>query len=272
MHPVPAPGASSWLGTGTASPRASWGHPSERLVMQGMPPSRLRKLFPVLPSITKGSTELVRVREGRRQQPGPAPASTPRPGAAAANSPATRALAGPRGYFGNFQHHPERCPMLLFINPLAPAQLQAALMQEKARRSQDKQSQQHPCAAGGDAGRAKDAPAQTPGPGGPRKQLGGARAQLGLLQDQSPSTPPTAVPWLQRSPRTSPMEMRAVKTQTLRVLPRSRAQGAGGEGPDLSRRGKGAARAPQHQLRPLAARPQSGYCQRAARDTSVPGN
>lgn len=81
--------------------------------------------------------------------------------------------------------------MLLFINPLAPAQLQAALMQEKARRSQDKQSQQHPCAAGGDAGRAKDAPAQTPGPGGPKNQLGGARAQLGVLQDQSPSTPQT---------------------------------------------------------------------------------
>lgn len=110
--------------------------------------------------------------------------------------------------------------MLLFINPLAPAQLQAALLQEKAQRSQDKQSQQHPCAAGGDAGRAKAAPDEMPGPGGPRKQLGGARAQLGVLQDQSPSTAQTAVPWLQRSPRTSPMEMRAVKTQTLQVLPR----------------------------------------------------
>lgn len=50
--------------------------------------------------------------------------------------------------------------MLLFINPLAPAQLQPAHMQERACRSQDKQSQQHPRTVGGNAERAKDAPAE----------------------------------------------------------------------------------------------------------------
>lgn len=98
---------------------------------------------------------------------GGSPTPTPSPGAAAANTPATRALAGRQGYFGSFQHHPERCPMLLFINPLAPAQLQPARMEEKAQRSQDKQSQQHPRTVGGSAARAKDAPAEPPGPGLP---------------------------------------------------------------------------------------------------------
>lgn len=95
------------------------------------------------------------------------PAPTPSPGAASANILATRALAGRHGYFGSCQHHPERCPMLLFINPLAPAQLQPACMQEKAQQSQDKQSQQHPRTVGGNAERAKDAPAEPPSPGLP---------------------------------------------------------------------------------------------------------
>lgn len=85
----------------------------------------------------------------------------------ATNILATRALAGQQGYFGSFQHHPERCPMLLFINSLASAQLQPARMQEKTQRSQDKQSQQHPRMVGRNAERAKDAPAEPPSPGLP---------------------------------------------------------------------------------------------------------
>lgn len=65
---MPAPRALSSLGTGTASPSASRGHPSGRLVMQGMPPSQPRQLFPVLPSITEGSAELVQ--GGRRRDGG----------------------------------------------------------------------------------------------------------------------------------------------------------------------------------------------------------
>lgn len=52
----------------------------------------------------------------------------------------------------------------------------ASHMQEKAHRSQDKQSQQHPCTAGDSAERAKDAPAGPPGPGGQRWPCPGTTA------------------------------------------------------------------------------------------------
>lgn len=45
--------------------------------------------------------------------------------------PGHAAFAGWQGYFGSFQHHPERCPMLLFITPLAPAQLQPLTCRKK---------------------------------------------------------------------------------------------------------------------------------------------
>lgn len=57
--------------------------------------------------------------------------------------------------------------MLSVINALVPAQLQPGRMQGKAQWSQHKQSQQHPHTAGGNAERAKDAPAELPGPGLP---------------------------------------------------------------------------------------------------------
>lgn len=129
---------------------------------------------------------------GERGSPAPAPS----PGAASVNILATRALARRQGYFGSFQHHPERCPMLLFINPLAPAQLQPAHMQEKAQRSQDKQSQQHPRTVGGNAERAKDAPAEPPSPGPPsRMDTPWHRGPGARLQQHKAAATSAQPPW-----------------------------------------------------------------------------
>lgn len=61
---------------------------------------------------------------------GGSPAPTPSWGCCWGH-PIQARLGGARGYFGSFQHHPERCPMLLFIAPLAPAQLQPLACRNK---------------------------------------------------------------------------------------------------------------------------------------------
>lgn len=64
----------------------------------------------------------------------------------------------------------------LIYKPTGSCPAPASHMQEKAHRSQDKQSQQHPCTAGGSTERAKDAPAGPPGPGGQRWPCPGTTA------------------------------------------------------------------------------------------------
>lgn len=78
------------------------------------------------------------------------------------------------GYFRSFHHHPERCPTLLFINPLAPAQLQPLTCRKKPIGAKTNRASSIP--AGGSAERAEDAPAAAPGPGGRRWPCPGTTA------------------------------------------------------------------------------------------------
>lgn len=74
----------------------------------------------------------------------------------------------PVGLIQELSAPPREVSDAFIYKPTGSCTAPASHMQEKAHRSQDKQSQQHPCTAGGSAERAKDAPAGLPGPGGRR--------------------------------------------------------------------------------------------------------